>query len=140
MGESQWLREMRTLDPKRDCRRIVFLDSFCEFPFDTSRALELAFFKTFASPSIAALLDSTGEFRLRGQKRYDDTSLLLEQPLLDGFEHPSSRQAIRRINQMHHPYEIGNDDLRYVLATFVVVPNRRRWSKSFTLMTRPSVS
>jgi hypothetical protein len=25
---------------------------------------------------------------------------------------------------MHHPYEISNDDLRYVLATFVVVPKR----------------
>jgi hypothetical protein len=72
MRESPWLREIRTLDPEHDCRRIVVLDSFHEFPFDTTRALELALFKTFASPTIAALLDSTGEFRLRGQKRYDD--------------------------------------------------------------------
>jgi 4a-hydroxytetrahydrobiopterin dehydratase len=53
MRESPWLREIRRLDPERDCRRIVFLNSFCEFPFDTTRALELAFFKTFASPMIA---------------------------------------------------------------------------------------
>ena len=39
--------------PRSDRRRIVFLDTFHEFPFDTTRALELAFFKTFASPSIA---------------------------------------------------------------------------------------
>lgn len=51
MRESRWLREIRTLDPERDCRRIVLLDSFHEFPFDTTRALELAFFKTFASPA-----------------------------------------------------------------------------------------
>ena len=53
MRESPWLREIRTLDPERDCRRIVFLDTFYEFPFDTTRALELAFFRTFASPTIA---------------------------------------------------------------------------------------
>jgi len=40
--DSPWLAEIRTLDPERDCRRIVFLDTFCEFPFDTTRALELA--------------------------------------------------------------------------------------------------
>jgi hypothetical protein len=31
--DSRWLQEIRTLDPERDCRRIVFLDAFCEFPF-----------------------------------------------------------------------------------------------------------
>jgi hypothetical protein len=52
--KSPWLQEIRMLDPERDCRRIVFLDTFLEFPFDTTRALELAFFKTLprrASPS-----------------------------------------------------------------------------------------
>jgi hypothetical protein len=38
--ESPWLREIRRLDAERDCRRIVFLDTFREFPFDTTRALE----------------------------------------------------------------------------------------------------
>ena len=26
------------------------------------------------------------------------------------------------MNQMHRSYDIGNDDLRYVLSTFVVMP------------------
>jgi len=39
--QSPWLQEIRTLDPERDCRRIVFLTSFHEFPFDMTRALEL---------------------------------------------------------------------------------------------------
>ena len=46
-------------------------------PWDTTRALELALFRTFAVPSVAALLDSTGEFAARAQKRYDDTDLIL---------------------------------------------------------------
>ena len=34
------------------------------------------------------------------------------------------RTAIRRMNQMHRCYAISNDDIRYVLATFVVMPIR----------------
>src|SRR5262249_2869486 len=97
--DSPWLHEIRRLDPERDCRRIVFLDSFHEFPFDTTRALELAFFKTFASPTIAALLDSTGEFGLRGQKRYDDTDILISAFSEDGWDGVLGKRALRRMNQ-----------------------------------------
>jgi len=54
------LREIRRLDPVRDNQRIVFLSTCFEFPFDTTRALEFALFRTFAVPSIAALLERTG--------------------------------------------------------------------------------
>ena len=129
MRESRWLREIRTLDPERDCRRIVFLDSFHEFPFDTTRALELAFFKTFASPTIAALLDSTGEFRLRGQKRYDDTDLLMSAFSEDGWDGEHGRRALRRMNQIHGRFEIANDDFLYVLSAMVLEP--LRWNERF---------
>ena len=36
---------------------------------------------------------------------------------------------MRRINQMHGMYDISNDDMRYVLSTFVVVP--MRWLDRF---------
>ena len=39
------------------------------------------------------------------------------------------RSAVRRINQMHGMYDISNEDFRYVLATFVVVP--KRWMDDF---------
>jgi hypothetical protein len=57
----------------RDHVRIVYLDACYEFPFDTTRALKLAFFRTFAVPRIAQLLASTGEVTDRALKRYDDT-------------------------------------------------------------------
>jgi len=66
---NRWLREISTLDPERDAQRIVFLDASLEFPWDTQRSLELAFYRTYAVPSIATLLDSTGEFTERAQKR-----------------------------------------------------------------------
>jgi hypothetical protein len=123
------LREIRTLDPERDCRRIVFLGAFCEFPFDTARALELAFFKTFASPSIATLLDSTGEFNLRGQKRYDDTDLLISAFSEDGWAGEQGKRALRRMNQIHGRFAIANDDFLYVLSAMVLEP--LRWNERF---------
>lgn len=129
MGESIWLREIRTLDPERDCRRIVFLDTFHEFPFDTTRALELAFFKTFAVPSIAELLDSTGEFVLRGQKRYDDTDLLISAFSEDGWHGELGRRALRRMNQIHGRFAIANQDFLYVLSAMVLEPIR--WNERF---------
>ncbi len=53
---------IQQLDPEKDYQRIVFLSSCYDFPFDTTRALEFALFRPFCVPSIAALLDRTGEF------------------------------------------------------------------------------
>jgi hypothetical protein len=135
--DSPWLREIRALDPERDCRRIVFLDTFHEFPFDTTRALELAFFKTFASPSIAELLASTGEFTQRGQKRYDDTDLLISAFSEGGWDSDLGKRALRRMNQIHARFAIANADFLYVLSAMTLEPIRwnerfgwRRWTET----------
>jgi ER-bound oxygenase mpaB/B'/Rubber oxygenase, catalytic domain len=120
----RWLDEIERLDPVRDCRRIVFIDTFIEFPFDTTRALELAFFKTFAVPSIAEILDSTGEFVQRGQKRYDDTDILISAFSEDGWDGDVGKRAIRRLNQIHGRFPIANDDYVYVLSALVLEPLR----------------
>jgi hypothetical protein len=53
----------------RDRVRIVHLDACYEFPFDTTRALELPFSRTVAVPSIAQLLASMSEVTDRAPKR-----------------------------------------------------------------------
>jgi hypothetical protein len=123
------LREILELDPERDCQRIVYLDTVYEFPFDTTRSLEFALFRTFGSPSISALLDSTGEFARRAQKRYDDTDLILSTIAESGYESEEGKQAIRLMNRMHRRFEIANDDFLYVLSTFVFEPIR--WNARF---------
>ncbi|MDW4574066.1 oxygenase MpaB family protein [Microbacterium sp. M3] len=117
------------LDPETHFVEIYRRLGTYDFPWDLNQALSFALFRTYAVPSIGRLLDETGEFARATQKRYDDTSLLLEVPLLDGFDSPRGRAAIRRINQMHRMYDISNDDMRYVLSTFVVVP--ARWVHAF---------
>ena len=112
------------LDPETDYMEIVRRLSLYEFPWDTLQALSFALFRTYAVPSIGSLLDQTGAFDRDTQKRYDDTAILLEMPLIDGFDSSRGKAALRRINQMHKMYDISNDDFRYVLSTFVVVPHR----------------
>jgi hypothetical protein len=113
-----------SLDPDGDDEQICKLTFGVSLGWEVSRSLELAIFHTFAAPGISELLDSTGEFARCGQKRYDDTVALLREIARDGPRSPAGRGAIRRMNRIHRPFGIGNDDLRYVLATFVVVPVR----------------
>jgi hypothetical protein len=126
---SPYLQEILRLDPVADAERIVHLDTCYEFPFDTTRSLELALFRTFAVPSIGALLDSTGEFAERAQKRYDDTDLILSTIAEAGYSSEAGKRAIRRMNRIHGRFEISNEDFLYVLSTFVYEPIR--WNARF---------
>jgi hypothetical protein len=120
---------LRRLDPVADCHEIYRVLSLEEFPWDVVRALELALYRTFSVPSIARTLDDSGEFRLRAQKRYDDTVLLLSTVVEEGFDSPLGREAVSRINRIHARFTISNDDMLYTLGTFVFVPEEwlDRW-------------
>jgi hypothetical protein len=124
MGRFDVLRRIEALDPERDFAEIYRLMGTHEFPWDMNQALSFALFRTYAVPSIGSLLARTGEFTERAQKRHDDTVLILDTVLEHGMRSEEGRTAIRRMNQMHRSYDISNDDLRYVLATFVVTPIR----------------
>lgn len=100
-----------------------------EFPWDYERALEFALFRTYAVPSISALLYQTGEFITRSRKRYDDTELILYEIIENGFDSERGRAALRRMNQMHGRFPIANEDFLYVLSTFVFEPIR--WIEHF---------
>lgn len=117
------------MDPYKDASEIYRLSSAFEFPWDFTRALELALYRTYAAPSIGRLLAETAELTERTQKRYDDTVLLLDAVVEHGFGSDQGRTAIHRINQMHRSYDISNDDMRYVLCTFVVMP--KRWIDAY---------
>ncbi len=117
-------RRIEELDPRTDYAEIYRLMGAHEFPWDLSQALSFALFRTYAVPSIGGLLARTGELTERTQKRYDDTVLILDAVLEHGPASDAGRTAIRRMNQMHRAHGVGNDDLRYVLATFVVMPIR----------------
>lgn len=113
-----------TPDPAEQARKTVLRLSAWDFPWDTEKALEFALFRTYAVPSISGLLDRTGEFARRTQKRYDDTALILAEIAENGFDHPRGAAALARMNDMHGRYRIANEDMLYVLSTFVFEPIR----------------
>jgi hypothetical protein len=121
--------EIASLDAQGDCQRIVHLLAAYEFPFDLLRATELALFHTFGSRSVARLLDRTGEFAARGQKRYDDTRLLIAQFIERGWDDEAGRRSIEQMNRIHSRYRIPNDDYLFVLWTFIEFP--LRWTDDY---------
>ena len=124
MDRHYWSRHISRLDPATEYEQIYRILVSHEFPWDMNQSLSFALYRTYAVPSIGHLLSQTGEFTERTQKRYDDTALILDTVLEHGLASPEGRAAVRRMNQMHGAYEIPNDDKRYVLSTFVVMPIR----------------
>lgn len=124
LDRRHWQRHIAALDPETDYEEIYRILSAHEFPWDFNQSLGLALYRTYAVPSIGGLLAHTGEFTERTQKRYDDTGLILEAIAEHGLASTPGKQAIRRMNQMHGHWQIPQDDLRYVLCTFVAVPIR----------------
>ncbi len=111
-------------DPRRNCQEIARRLARVDFAWDTTRALEFALFRTFASPRIGGLLHRTGEFESRAQKRYDDTDLLISEIIEEGFDSMRGRRAIARMNSLHGRFRIDNAEFLYVLSTFVFEPIR----------------
>lgn len=122
-------REIQQLDPAVDAQRIMYLLSAYEHPWLMRKSLEFALFRTYAVPSISRLLKATGQFQQHGQKRYDDTSLLLSTLIERGYESAYGVAAIARMNHWHGRYRIQNEDFLYVLSVFIYEPVR--WINRF---------
>jgi hypothetical protein len=118
------LHHIQQLDVTRDYHQIYRTTALYEFPVDVRMGLLLAFWRTFAVPSIAKLLDRTGETTNRTARRADDTGILMYELIDHGLEHPRGRTVTRRLNQLHRRFAISNDDYLYVLGTFVFVGTR----------------
>jgi len=124
MRRDHWQREIARLDPETEYEQIARIVAQHEFPWDSQQALSFALFRTYAVPSIGRLLYDTGQFTTDVQRRHDDTAIILEDIADRGMESREGRAGIRRMNQMHGSYDISNDDMVYVLSTFVVSPIR----------------
>ncbi|WP_333619697.1 oxygenase MpaB family protein [Dietzia sp.] len=121
-SKRHWLRRIEELDPVHDAQTIHHITALVEFPFDYQRSLEFALYRTYCVPSVSDLLDETGEFEHRPQKRYDDTALLMTELIQHGIDRGRGREALRTINRNHARYEISNEDFLYVLSTFIFEP------------------
>ena len=129
MGRYDILHRIQQLDPQKDSVQIYELTGCYEFPWDQMRSLEIALYRTYCVPSISGLLDTTGEFAYRTQKRYDDTSLIVAEMSAFGYNSERGRAALKRMNRIHKHFTISNEDYLYVLSTFIYEPIR--WNDRF---------
>jgi ER-bound oxygenase mpaB/B'/Rubber oxygenase, catalytic domain len=119
------LHRIQRLDPPRDFQEIYRTMILIDFGgWDSLMGLQLAFYRTYAIPSISRLLEQAGELIGRPRKRAIDTALLMLELVDHGFSHPRGQQVVRRLNRIHRRYKIANDDYLYVLGTLVFVPTR----------------
>jgi len=122
-----------TMDVERDYHRIYQLTVLYDFPKDARLGLNLAFYRIFAIPRIADLLVESGEMLGRPAKRAYDTGLVMYELITSGFDDPRGREMVRLLNRVHRRWPILDEDYRYVLAAFIVVPirwiDRRGWRR-----------
>lgn len=125
LPRDHWQREVAQRDPETDWAEIFRWVAGHEFPWEIQRATELSFFRTYAVPEIAELLAETRALIDATEKRFDDTAIVLVEAghYVEGDS--KDLTAIRRMNQMHGAYDIPQDQMLYVLTTFVVTA--RRW-------------
>uniref|UniRef100_A0A7S2TV75 ER-bound oxygenase mpaB/mpaB'/Rubber oxygenase catalytic domain-containing protein n=1 Tax=Lotharella oceanica TaxID=641309 RepID=A0A7S2TV75_9EUKA len=132
----RWMRARRLayLEGVEDLHELGRVLARVEFAEITYRALELALFRTYAIPSVSALLERTGRFTESAEsclRRYNDTDLILSEIFERDQDHPRSILALRRLNFIHSHYKISNDDYLFTLSLFMVEPvawiNRYGW-------------
>ncbi len=129
MGRYDLANRIQRMDPETDAGKICHLLAGYEFPWDITRALELALLRTFCVPSIATLLDRTGELQHHTQKRYDDTGIIVSELFKWGYADPRGQAFLQRMNAIHRHFPIQNSDYLYVLSTFIYEPIR--WCDRF---------
>lgn len=117
-------RATAQLDPVRDAHEVYRAQAMLDMKWEMRLGLNLALYRTFAVPRIATLLAATGEMATNPHKRAFDTGLWMYELIEHGLDHERGREVVRGLNRMHRRYAIADEDYRYVLSTFVVVPTR----------------
>lgn len=112
------------LDPVRDHETIVKWMVVDTWKFDLVRATELALLKAFALPEVAKILVDTYEFPEDPQEGFDETDLPLSLFIENGYSSPIGMKAIQRIKRMNALCPISNQQMLYLLSTFVIEPIR----------------
>ena len=114
----------RDLDAVRDHLAIMRRAFFRDFAVEIRVGAALALFRVFAIPRLSAMLAHTGAWARGPEGRLGRTVDLLTTLIADGYDAPRGAAALARINAAHARHAIANEDMLYVLTTFVTEPAR----------------
>lgn len=117
-------RRLDAMDPETQAHEMYREFALVEFPQDLEIAFHLSYCRPLAVPRMAQLLEHTGHSQAQPRKRAMDTALFMFELIDHGPDHERGREVVRALNRMHHRWAIDEQDYRYVLSTFAVVPVR----------------
>lgn len=96
-----------------------------EFPSEVRMGFQLAFLRPFCDPQMAAVLVRAGRITGNAKTRAYDTGIVIYEIIADGLDGERAQRMIRHMNRQHgHDAAITQEQLTYVLASFVVIPTR----------------
>jgi hypothetical protein len=109
-------------DPKKQCEAIYHHLSCSEFPWECFYAINFAFYRTFASPTISRLYCSTGNIAKAAGKRVADTDILMHAWIDFGIDSRKGQESWEHLNRIHAVWKrrTSNQDFVYVLCCFIV--------------------
>lgn len=109
----------------QEANEIMHVSQLWDMPWLATIALSFALFKTYAIPSISAVLCKSRELSdpANAARRAEDTAVTIAE-FLRGLDTPRGSQALARMNYLHSRYGslITNDDMLYTLSLFVFEP------------------
>lgn len=121
-------RAIAGLDPVADNERIAHLSLEVRYgdPLLTAALYTVAFVRQMAVPSIADVVHRNGRGPIMRdtRKRNDDTMVFFGEFMKNGYSSERGRAAIERLNQIHAPFPITNDQSLYTLASLAFEPDR----------------
>ena len=116
--------ELAKLDPADDWHEIYKRLTLWELPAEARFGFQLAFYRPFAVPRMAAVLQRTGHFRRDTVRRAYDTGLVMHEIIWGGVDSERGRRMVKLMNALHDRPDIHAEDMTYILNALIVVPTR----------------
>ena len=116
--------ELDQLDPAVDWHEIYKRLTLWELPAEARFGFQLAFYRPFAVPRMAVVLERTGHFRRDTVRRAYDTGLVIHEIIWGGVDSERGRRMVKLMNALHDRPDIHAEDMTYVLTALAVVPIR----------------
>ena len=117
-------RRAGQLDPATDWHEIYRRLTLWELPAEARFGFQLAFYRPFAVPRMASVLQHTGHFRRDTVRRAYDTGLVIHEIIWGGVDSERGRRMVKLMNALHDRPDIHAEDMTYLLNALIVVPTR----------------
>ena len=119
---------MAGLDAEKDAERITHLSAEVRYgdPVVSAALYTVAFCRQMAVPSIADVVHRGGRGPIMRdtRKRNDDTLTFFGEFMREGHSSARGKAAIARLNEIHAPFPITNDQSLYTLSSLALEADR----------------